>query len=139
MYTKTQEYIYNRYKKQETQFIGTATSVIAEEIYNQRPKQFVSTIIVPVICIQINERRIRNTKPIAIKEYVKEEIFFAENENLAICGTGETKQEAIRDFMIHLIHFYEYYKAIDENQLIGKAIQLKKIYNELFIEESNAD
>ena len=53
-------------------------------------------------------------------------LFFAENENLAICGTGENKQEAIQDFMIHLIHFYEYYKAIDENKLIGKAISLKK-------------
>ena len=105
MYTETKEYIYNRDKEQERQFIGTATSVIAEELYNQRPIQYVSTTVIPMICIQKNETRIRNTKPIAIREYVEEEIFFAENENLAICGTGENKQEAIKDFMIHIFHF----------------------------------
>ncbi len=119
-------------------FIDTANSVIAKDIYDKLSMQAISNAI-PIIHIPKNIRCVKNTKPIAISLYVEEGMFFAENKNLAICGSGENKREAINDFMIHLIHFYEYYKSIDEDKLIGKAIKLKKLYSELFVEEINAD
>ncbi|MBU4257655.1 hypothetical protein KKC04_04580 [Patescibacteria group bacterium] len=32
--------------------------------------------------------------PVAVKVYRDEDFFFAENENLAVCGTGDTPQDA---------------------------------------------
>ena len=122
----------------KNQFMNTANSVIAENIYRQLSNKSFS-IVVPMIRIPDNTKSIRNTKPITIKIFIEEDIFFAENENLAICGTGESKQEAINDFVMHLIHFYEYYKTINDDILMGEAIRLKKLYNDLFLEESNAD
>lgn len=81
-----------------------------------------------------NKRYLTN-KPIAVKIYQDEGLFFAENENLNVCGTGETSQEALVDLYLHILHFYKYYREIDEERLIGDAIRLKKLYHDLLIEE----
>lgn len=81
-----------------------------------------------------NKRYLAN-RPIAVKMYQDEGLFFAENENLNVCGTGETSQEALVDLYLHILHFYKYYREIDEERLIGDAIRLKKLYHDLLIEE----
>ena len=72
--------------------------------------------------------------PIAVKIYQDEDLFFAENENLNVCGTGETSQEALADLHLHILHFYKYYRKIDKEQLVGDAIRLKELYYNLLIE-----
>ncbi len=74
-------------------------------------------------------------KPIALKIYQDEGLFFAENENLNICGIGETSQEALTDLYLYILHFYNYYREIDKERLIGDAVRLKKLYHNLLIEE----
>jgi len=81
-----------------------------------------------------NKRYLAN-RPIAVKISQDEGLFFAENENLNVCGTGETSQEALVDLYLHILHFYNYYREIDEERLIGDAIRLKKLYHDLLIEE----
>ena len=73
--------------------------------------------------------------PIAVKIYQDEALFFAENENLNVCGTGETSQEALADLYLHILHFYNYYREINEERLTENAIKLKKLYHDLLIEE----
>ena len=81
-----------------------------------------------------NKRYLAN-KPIAVKIYQDEDLFFTENENLNVCGTGETSQEALADLYLHILHFYNYYREIDEERLIGDAVRLKELYHGLLIEE----
>ncbi len=73
-------------------------------------------------------------QPIAVKIYQDEDLFFAENENLNVCGTGDTIQEALEDLQSHIIHFYHYYKDIRNEQLLGDAVRLKEVYCNLVIE-----
>ena len=80
-----------------------------------------------------NKRYLAN-RPIAVKMYQDEGLFFAENENLNVCGTGETSQEALADLHLHILHFYEYYRKIDKEQLVGDAVRLKELYHNLLIE-----
>jgi len=42
------------------------------------------------------------------------------------------------DLQLHILHFYYYYKGIDEKKLIGEGIRLKKLYTDLLVEEENA-
>ena len=81
-----------------------------------------------------NKRYLTN-KPIAVKIYQDEGLFFTENENLNVCGTGETSQEALADLYLHILHFYNYYREINEERLTENAIKLKKLYHDLLIEE----
>ena len=71
-------------------------------------------------------------KPISVKIYREDDLFFVKNENLLVCGTGKSPQEALQDFSLHIIHFYEYYNKIEEDKLMGDALRLKKIYKNLF-------
>lgn len=71
-------------------------------------------------------------KPISVKIYREDDLFFVENENLLVCGTGKSPQEALQDFSLHIIHFYEYYNKIEDDKLMGDALRLKKIYKNLF-------
>ncbi len=89
----------------------------------------------PIMRLQENTRKFHTPKPILVTVYQDEDLFFAENENLVVCGTGHTPQEALQDLLLHIIHFFEYYKNLDESNLIGDALRLKELYQDLLIEE----
>ncbi|ODS31878.1 MAG: hypothetical protein SCARUB_02992 [Candidatus Scalindua rubra] len=68
---------------------------------------------------------------ITVKIYRDDDLFFAENETLVVCGTGDIPQDALQDLCFRIIHFFEYYKKFDESELTGDALRLKnsiKIY-----------
>ncbi|MGR3173487.1 MAG: hypothetical protein ACUZ8N_02655 [Candidatus Scalindua sp.] len=89
----------------------------------------------PIMRLQENSRKFYTPKPILVETYQDEDLFFAENENLVVCGTGHTPQEALKDLCQHIMHFFEYYKNLDESNLIGDALRLKELYQDLLIEE----
>ncbi len=94
----------------------------------------------PIMRLQENSRKFSTAKPILVNVYQDEDLFFAENENLVVCGTGHTPQEALKDLCQHIMYFFEYYKNLDESNLIGDALKLKELYQDLLIEERyNAD
>jgi len=90
--------------------------------------------ITPIMNLQKGTRKFYASKPISVRIYRDGDLFFAENENLVVCGTGYTSQEAVQDLNLHIIHFYEYYEKLDNSKLIGDAFRLKGIYKELLVE-----
>lgn len=70
--------------------------------------------------------------PISVKVYSEDNMYFAENDNLSVCGTGENQEEALQDLQLHIVHFYNYYHNIEDDKLMGEALKLKKIYAGLF-------
>ena len=99
-----------------------------KEIYENAP-------LAPLWRLQSKTKRFYTPIPIAVKAYRDEDFFFAENENLAVCGTGDTPQDALQDLALHITHFFEYYKNLDNSQLAGDALRLKNLYKNLLIEE----
>lgn len=89
----------------------------------------------PVWRIHKKTKRYCARKPIYVRIYQDGEFFFAENETLAVCGSGNSPQEALQDFGMHILHFFDYYRKLDEVRLMGDAVRLKKIYADLFFEE----
>ena len=69
-----------------------------------------------------------NVKPILVNVHHDGDLFFAENETLNVYGTGDTPQNAIHDLVMHIVHFFKYYKNIDESKLMGNALKLKALY-----------
>jgi len=82
-----------------------------------------------ILLFAIGTFRLR--KPLTVKFHKEGRWFFAENEVLVITGVGETIDQAIEDFRTHVLYFVNYYKNLSENNLIGDAIRLKKIFNNL--------
>lgn len=108
--------------------VGTTNIIDWQQVFKNKKTIYIYRLF------KENKRYLAN-KPIAVKIYQDEGLFFTENENLNVCGTGETSQEALADLYLHILHFYNYYRKIDRERLIGDAIRLKKLYHDLLIEE----
>ena len=55
------------------------------------------------------KKTLTSSKPIAVKISRGETSFFADNETLDIYAIGDTIEDAINDFCIQLLDFYEHY------------------------------
>lgn len=89
----------------------------------------------PLWVLSTKTKRYKVSKPIKIRIYSEDNLFFAENETLVVIGTGSSVQEALDELSQHIIHFYRYYKKLSWNKVTGDAVRLKKIYETLFIEQ----
>ena len=118
----------NNYRSTLVTEIGTTNIVDWQQVFKNKKTIYIYRLF------KENKRYLTN-KPIAVKIYQDEGLFFTENENLNVCGTGETSQEALADLYLHILHFYNYYREINEEQLTENAIKLKKLYHDLLIEE----
>lgn len=108
--------------------VGTTNIIDWQQVFKNKKMIYIYRLF------KENKRYLTN-KPIAVKIYQDEGLFFTENENLNVCGTGETSQEALADLYLHILHFYNYYREINEERLTENAIKLKKLYHNLLIEE----
>ncbi len=88
----------------------------------------------PIWRFAFEHRIILSAKPVSVIISKGQKLFFAENENLALYATGETRQEAIREFCEQLVHFYLHYKKLSWDKVIGEGRRLKTLYNDLFAE-----
>ncbi|MEE9215772.1 MAG: hypothetical protein V3U54_13535 [Thermodesulfobacteriota bacterium] len=111
--------------------VETAPMEELQQIFNQRRKYQPT----PIMKLQKDTRKFYTPTPISVIIYRDGDLFFAENENLVVCGTGHTRQEALQDLSLHIIHFFEYYKKLGKSKLIGDALRLKELYQNLLVEE----
>ncbi len=122
------KYLPSNYRSTLAAEIGTTNIIDWQQVFKNKKMIYIYRLF------KENKRYLTN-KPIAVKIYQDEGLFFTENENLNVCGTGETSQEALADLYLHILHFYNYYRKIDKERLVGYAIRLKKLYHDLLIEE----
>jgi hypothetical protein len=80
------------------------------------------------------EVQLQARKPVTIRIFKGEESWFAENENLNIFAMGPDSVQAINDFESHLVYFYLYYRELNPDRATSRAKNLKKIFEENFVE-----
>ena len=126
---KRKEYFPDEYKGVAA-YVGTAAQSIQPESY------FYSGHFntAPLMEFRSEQKHYAASKPILIKVFKVEDVFFAENESLILSGTGTSREDAVLDFVGHVHYFYNFYKRKNENELTGDALRLKKIYENLLIE-----
>ena len=110
--------------------VGTAAQSIQPETYFYSGRFNTA----PLMEFRGDQKTYVTSKPILIKVYREDDVFFAENESLILSGTGASREEAVLDFVKHVDYFYNFYKRQSENNLMGDALRLKKIYDNLLIE-----
>lgn len=57
---------------------------------------------------------------------------YAESEKLHIFASGVSVNAAMDDFSCQLVHFYEHYTNLGEDEVVGMAAQLRELYVEEF-------
>jgi len=113
---------------------GVATPATASELVVKPWPGGFSSARTPLWRFRSSHVVVLSSKPVSVKVTKGETLFFAENENLGIFTTGESRNEAINTFGEHLVHFYVHYQRLDWDSVTGEARRLKKIYEELFEE-----
>lgn len=122
----------DNYRRMAVSQVGTEVSIDPYQVFSQQlPKNQAA----PLWKISSAKKKFYTPIPISVRIHREDNLFFAENENLAVCGTGDTPQEALKDMGLHIIHFFEYYKKIGPDQITGDAVRLKEVYKDLLIEE----
>lgn len=89
----------------------------------------------PLWKFSVRDKIIYPKEPISLSITKGDTLYFAENETLGIFATGESRDAAIEDFAEQVLYFYEYYKAMSWDKVIGEARRLKEIYSDHFKEE----
>jgi hypothetical protein len=118
------------YERISSSEVETAQIIDPEKIFKEARKSQPAHLL----RLYTKTKKFYTPKPISVKIYREEALFFAENETLVVCGTGATVDEALQDFSLHILHFFEYYKKLDKNKLTGDALRLKDIFENLLIE-----
>lgn len=88
----------------------------------------------PLFRLTISGRTFLPSKPIGITVTQDGAWFFAENEALNVVGTGGSPEEAVLDLEHHIVHFWQYYRSLQDSQVIGDAVRLKKLFSNLLAE-----
>lgn len=89
----------------------------------------------PLWTIPTKTKKYKVSKPIKVKIYHEDNLFFAESETLVVIGAGESITDAIDDLGKQIIHFYKYYKRLPWNRVTGDAVRLKGLYETLFVDQ----
>ncbi len=91
--------------------------------------------VAPLWVVHSEGRILKTSRPITVNVFRDGDIFFAENETLLVCGTGDSAWDAVEDLEMHIFHFWKYYNGLPEDSVIGEAKRLKNQYKNLLIEE----
>jgi len=124
-------YIPKNYRSSGAVEVKTAPTIDPQQVFKQIRK-YPPT---PLWKVYTETKKFYTPTPISVKIYREDNLFFAENENLVVCGTGDTPESALQDLCLHIIHFFKYYKRINRSKLTGDALRLKELYKNLLIEE----
>ncbi|HHT9104325.1 MAG TPA: hypothetical protein ACFYD7_00430 [Candidatus Wujingus californicus] len=112
--------------------VGTAQERMPDREFENKTHH---SQIIPLWTVATRRERYRVSKPLKVRIYSEDGLFFAENDSLVIIGTGDSIQEAMNDFFGHVVHFYNYYKRLSWNKVTGDALRLKNLYETLFSEQ----
>jgi hypothetical protein len=74
-----------------------------------------------------------STQPVLICIYEVDENICAESEDLDIFASGNSMESALLDFEIQIADFYDHYTSANAPELMGHAIDLKRIFETQFV------
>jgi len=123
------------YRAENKWNVETADSITPQTVFARYFNGCCSSSSFPLWSISKNGINYSISKPILAKIYQDGAYFFAENETLALCGTGENPQDALQDLEYHIVYFFHHYRGLSEDEIMGDASRLKEIYRDLLIEE----
>lgn len=91
----------------------------------------------PLVLWQVSSGgiRLRATSPITVRVRSEGDFVFAENEALGTFAYGRTHEEALEHFEDHVVHFYETYVNLREDQVVGEGARLKNLFETSFHRE----
>ncbi len=86
----------------------------------------------PLRLFASDDKVVSSEKPVEVAIFMEGNKYYAENDALKIYAVGDSIQSAIQEFSHHIVYFFQYYNEKDDSEVVGRAITLKKIYDDYF-------
>ncbi len=103
------------------------------------PQVAAASSVTAVSTVQVRNVRLRTTRPFPVKVTMTDDYFYLESEGLCVYAVGKTYPEAHQEFCEQVVDIFRHYQGLSEDEVIGEARRLRRLYTALFIEEKNAD
>lgn len=99
--------------------------------YVERPATMsVAPAVLPLFSFSVGTDVKRLSKPLLLRVAIEQGEYFVENDALHIFGNGPTLSRAV-EFARDLAYSWQYYCGLNDDQVAGDAVTLKKLYEEL--------
>lgn len=80
----------------------------------------------PLWSVVVGDSELSFNKAIALRVRREGTHYFAENEYLDICGYGDSVADALSQAKSDLIYYFNYYSSLDNDELIGYGLEVKR-------------
>jgi hypothetical protein len=108
------------------------SSVSAEAWFHPRLVAASRPLVVPVDGAVRGEHRLRARIPVGVVVQGSDGIFTAENQKLQIYATGEDPAAALAEFRSQLFELHSHYLGLRDDEVIGDARALRRLFVESF-------
>ncbi|MBI5242271.1 MAG: hypothetical protein HY922_01150 [Elusimicrobia bacterium] len=88
--------------------------------------------VIPLWDLEIDGRVVRPAVPIAIRLRKDGDLFFAENDSLAVYASGASREEAIEDFRQTAAFFVREFHSLGPDQVMGRGSRLREQFLKVF-------
>lgn len=101
------------------------TKASNDDLFNTQNKLY------PVFAIIIDGELKPLKFAIQLRIRYEDGFYFAENEAFHIYGNGESIAEALKSAALDISYFYNYYLNLDDDELVGKGLELKRLFSQI--------
>lgn len=85
----------------------------------------------PVFAINVDGEMRLLRKTIELNLRCEDGYYFSENEMYNISGNGDSARESLKNAVYDISYFYNYYLSLNDNELVGNGLELKRIYSQI--------
>jgi hypothetical protein len=87
-----------------------------------------NVILIPVVCARRDDKLLSADKPIRVVLHESADGTIAENDNLQVYAYGANAAAALGDFRSQLIELYHHYVSLQDDDVTGDAVHLRKLF-----------
>jgi hypothetical protein len=84
--------------------------------------------LIPVVCAERDGKTLSASKPVSVAIHESDDGTIAENEKLQIYAYGSNPERALADFRSQLFELYSHYWALQADDVIGEAVELRTLF-----------
>jgi hypothetical protein len=86
----------------------------------------------PMWLFVANGQRVICRRPVEVEIREEEDAVIAACQRLHVFSSGDSYEEAINSLHEQVVHFFQEYSALGEDEVIGRAVEIRELYHRYF-------
>lgn len=87
---------------------------------------------IPVWLFVADGKRLVCRRPVEVTIREEDGVVLVDCDRLHVFASGETYDEAVTSFHSQVLHFFEEYSVLGDDEVIGRAAEIRRLYRDYF-------